>query len=255
MISDLHCGHRGGLTPPGQYRYNQWDDENVKGKYGKLQATVWDWYAETVGAIGPVDLLVVNGDAIDGKGVSTGGSELLTADRLEQCEIAAECINIVDTKKTLLIRGTPYHVGKEEDWEDVLGAMIRACDVGAHEWVEADGVIIDFKHKVGSSAVPHGRATALLRSGFWGALWAERGLQPRADILIRSHVHYHVHVGNPDRLIMTTPCLQAWSKYGTTQCEGLIDLGFITIECDEGEYRWRPHLLKLDFMKAQPLKL
>ena len=255
IISDLHCGHRGGLTPP-KWQYSPYDDDNVLGKFGKLQSTVWDWYAKQIESVGPVDLLVVNGDAIDGKGAKSGGVEQLTSDRREQCEIAKIAVDLVDRKKTLIIKGTPYHTSSEgEDWEDVLADMVRANDVGAHEWVEADGVIFDFKHKVGSSMIPHGRLTAPLRSSLWNSLWAEQGLQPRADVIVRSHVHYHVYGGMAGTMVMTTPCLQAWSKYGTVQCEGLIDLGMVLFECEKGGYTWGARLLNLEFMAAQSLRL
>ena len=254
VISDLHCGHRGGLTPP-SWQYNQYDDENVRGKFGKLQSTVWGWYKKTVEGIGHVDMLICNGDAVDGKGTRSGGTELLTSDRNEQCEIAAECLNLIDAKKTLLIKGTPYHVGSEEDWEDNLADKVNATDVGYHEWVDAEGVILDFKHKVGGSSVPYSRGTAPARDALWNTLWHERGLQEKADVIVRSHVHYHVYGGDGRTLWLTTPALQAWSKYGTAQCNGTIDLGVTLFTCDKGEYKWYTKLLNLEFMKSVPLKL
>jgi len=254
IVSDLHCGHRGGLTPP-SWQYNKDDDENVRGKFGFLQSTVWDWFCRTSATIGPVDLLVVNGDAIDGKGEKSGGTELLTADRREQCEIAAECINIIERKKLLLIRGTPYHTGKDEDWEDVLAGMVNATDVGSHEWFDAEDVIFDCKHKVGRSEVPYGRGTATNREAIWNILWSERDVQPDANVIVRSHVHYFAYGGNADKLWMTTPTLQAWSKYGTATCSGTIDMGVILFECTKGEYTWKPFLLNLQFMQAHPLKV
>ena len=43
--------------------------------------------------VGPVDILVVNGDAIDGHGKKSNGSELLTTDLLQQVDIAVECLS------------------------------------------------------------------------------------------------------------------------------------------------------------------
>lgn len=254
VISDLHCGHRGGLTPP-SWQYNQYDDENVRGKFGALQKTVWDWYVKKIKEVGPVDILVCNGDSIDGKGTRSGGTELLTTDRGEQCDIAAECIKVVDAKKVLLIKGTPYHTGSEEDWEDVLADKVNAFDVGFHEWVDAEGIILDFKHKTGGSTVPYSRGTAPAKEALWNLLWRERGVQEKSDIIIRSHVHYHVSGSDGRTLWMTTPALQAWSKYGTAQCSGTIDLGVTLFECNKGGYTWKPILLDLSFMKAVPLKL
>jgi hypothetical protein len=221
VISDLHCGHRGGLTPF-SWQYNDGDGD-VRAKFGFLQRTVWDWFSKKVKEVGPVDLLVVNGDAIDGKGEGSGGTELLTTDRREQCEIAAECINQIKRKKLVLIRGTTYHVGRDEDWEDVLAGMVGATDIGSHEWFDADGVVFDCKHKVGRSEVPHGRLTAPGRDALWNLIWSERDVQVDARVILRSHVHYFVYGGDAYKLWLTTPGLQAWSKYGTATCSGTID--------------------------------
>ncbi len=248
IISDTHCGHRGGLTPP-SWQYNKYDDENVRGKFGFLQSTVWDWFVKKVKEVGPVDLLVVNGDSIDGKGEGSGGTELLTTDRREQCEIAAECINQIERKKLLLIRGTPYHTGKEEDWEDVLAGMVNATDVGWHKFADIDGLILDFKHKISRAE------TAKDKEAIANLLWAERGVQPVSDILFRSHVHIFVYRGDYRRLVMTTPCLQWGTKYGTSQISAPIDIGMISVDCDNGGYAWRKHILDLKFMRAVPLKV
>lgn len=254
VISDLHSGHRGGLTPP-SWQYSKYDDENVRGKFGYLQATVWDWFVKTVKAIGPVDLLVVNGDAIDGKGQGSGGTELLTGDWLEQVDIAAECISIIDRKKTLIVKGTPYHVGKETDFEELLADKTAAAGCGWHEWFEAEGVIFDCKHKVGRSEVPYSRQTAPSRDAMWNLLWSERDMQPDANVIIRSHVHYFGYGGDANKLWLTTPALQAWSKYGTATCAGTIDMGMVLFECKGGAYTWKPILLDLRFMKSNPLKV
>lgn len=210
---------------------------------------MWDWYVRKVREIGPVDLLVVNGDAIDGKGQGNEGKELITSDRREQCEIAKECILQIKSKKILLIRGTPYHTGYGEDWEDVLAGMVNAADIGWHEWADAEGVILDFKHKISRAE------TAKDKEAIANLLWAERSVQPISDILIRSHVHLHVYRGDYRRLVMTTPCLQGWSGYGVSQTLGPIDMGMTVIDCNKGGYSWHPLILNLEFMKAHPLKV
>ena len=62
MISDLHCGHAAGLTPP-KHRpyipkwksfYEQWDE-------------MWQEYIKNIKLVQP-DTLIICGDAIDGKG-------------------------------------------------------------------------------------------------------------------------------------------------------------------------------------------
>ena len=252
IISDTHCGHRAGLTPP-KWQWPECDpgEDPLRSKFATIQRILWGWFAATVKKLQPIDVLIHMGDAIDGTAEKSAGTELITTDLKEQCDIARECIETVEAARTHLLYGTPYHTASDgQDWEAVLAEMVCA-DIGGHEWYDAEGVVFDCKHKVSSSIIPHGRHTGPSRDWLWNVLWAERGLQPQARVYIRGHVHYHTYCGDPTRLVITAPCLQAWSKYGSRQCAGTIDLGLLVFDCEGGEYSWKPYLLDMAPMAAQ----
>lgn len=254
VIGDLHCGHRAGLTPPG-WQYQENEQEPERANFGRIQRAIWDFYSKTVEALKPIDILVVNGDAIDGKGERSGGTEQLEADRIKQVEIAAACIAQAQAKAIIIIYGTGYHVGKEEDFERILGDRVGAQKVGGHEWLDVNGVIFDFKHFVSSSVIPHGRFTSMARDALWNKLWASDEMQPNADVVIRSHVHYHRFAGEPGTLMMTTPALQGFgSKFGVRMCSGRVDIGLVSFDVQSREdWTWRGHLLKASFLAVKPL--
>lgn len=253
VIADLHCGHKAGLTPP-DWQYREGSNADDFAKFGPIQREVWKWFEAKATALGPVETLVVDGDAIDGNRSSP--TELITADRREQIRMAAAVIGVFQAKRVYIIRGTPRHVGDEEDWETLLGDAVHAAKVGNHEWIERDGVIMDIKHKVGNSTIPHGRGTPLGRAALWNALWAERGLQPRANILVRGHVHSYNVLSNADRTAMTAPCFQWWSKFGSLACEGTIDIGFLTFSLlGEGRFQWTAHLMDMRWAAALTLPM
>lgn len=213
---------------------------------------MWKWYSNKLSELAPIDRLIVNGDALDGKGERSGGTELITSDRRVQCQMAAKCIEEARAKRVALIKGTPYHVGDTEDFEEFLGDAVHADKCGWHEWFDANGVIIDCRHAVGGSQIPHGRHTALARAAMWNRLWAEREMQPRAQIIVRSHVHYHVFNGGAGWLALTTPALQGWTKYGSRVIDGTNDVGLVSIDVTEGgEWEWRSHLLDMRFTAAR----
>jgi hypothetical protein len=241
IISDLHCGALTGLTSE-QYRISP-----AYPSVRNVQETMWNWYKGEIDKLGQVDFLIVNGDAIDGKANKLGGRGLITADRSEQVDIAKDAIDYVNASKIAIIKGTRYHVGDDEDWEEVLAERVNADKVGIHDWYQIDDVIIDCKHKVGSSSIPHGRYTAIAREKLWNDLWAERGLQPNADILIRSHCHYFVHCGDAKSLRIITPALQWSTDFGSREMSGTIDVGFIVIKIEGDSYIWQPKLLDLTF--------
>jgi hypothetical protein len=251
-VGDFHCGHYAGLTPPefqGAFPHIPYYE-----KFTALQRECWNWYAKMLKALQPIDLLIVNGDAIDGNGVKSGGTELLTTDRRVQAEMAIECAREAKAKRIAMTCGTGYHTGNEEDWEYIIAKELKAS-IGSHEWFSVNGLVFDCKHHLGSSSVPHGRHTAEARDRYWNILWAERGDQPKASIFIRSHVHYHSIAGGVGWLAMTLPALQATAtKYGSRRCSGTVDFGLVHFDVTpSGEYSWRCHVAELAAGKAQAL--
>ena len=246
VLSDLHCGHVAGLTP------SEW--QTPDSAYYEAQKEQWEWYRKEVKKHGPYDVVLVNGDAIDGKGRATGGSELITSDRLEQSRMATAAIRQAFSEQTKLYMtyGTAYHTGKGEDFESVVATEAGAEKIGSHIWLDIEGVVFDAKHHIGASSVPHGRYTAAARADIWNALWAERGQQPRSDVLIRSHVHYFTMSCDAHRTRLTTPALQGHgSKYGARRCEGIVDYGFVFFDCEDGDFEVYVVLAELESQRTK----
>ena len=253
VLADLHCGCVVGLTPP------QWQSNPAtESKKAQIQSELWKFYSETIDSLKPIDRLINLGDSIDGTGHRSGGTEQLTTDRVKQTDMAAYCINYAKAKKVLMVYGTPYHTGDGEDWEDVVAGKVKnLAKIGSHEWPVVNGVTFDVKHKIGSSSIDHGRMTALAKAKAWNNIWhAEMEGQPKADILLRGHVHYHKFCGGDGWIAMTAPALQGYgSKYGARQCEGKVDIGLLVFDItEEGEYGWKPMFARLPQQKAQALE-
>lgn len=238
VIADTHCGHRVGLTPD-QY-WQPFTDLPQTDKYARTQRTMWNEFRRMVDSIRPIDILICNGDMIEGKGERSGGTELLRADRNEQIDMAVAVVEEIDPTSIVVCYGTPAHVGDKEDFEQTFADKVGAVQIRSHGFWSVHGVNFDVKHKIGSSSIPHGRLTALAREILWNRQWAGRGEAPRADILIRSHVHYYEQITHDNCLGVITPCLQGWgSKYGARQCSGVIDFGMVYFDVyEDGTYTW-----------------
>jgi len=253
--ADLHCHHRAGLCAPEFWL----PEDGVYGKWGQIQRELWNTREEIIAKVGPIDYHAINGDATDGRGERSGGTELLpNPSWLNQVKNAEECIRAWDGKnppKRIMSRGTGYHVGNADDHEDELAARLGAT-VKDHPFFEIDGVVFDMKHKVGASSIPHGRGTPIARERLWNVLWAERDEQPRAQVIIRSHVHYFTYIGGHDWVAMTTPALQAaGTKYGGRMCSSTVDWGLVVFEIENGEFDWHVHLVKMSANKVEAVKL
>jgi len=241
-IGDMHCGHSAGLTPPA---WQVSPDRDARA--AALQRECWARYSDHVREIGQPDLLIVNGDCIDGRGEASCGTELLTADREEQATMAVQCIQLWRPRAIVMTYGTGYHTGKGEDWEHVIAQQVGA-EIHSQVWATVEGVTFHAKHKIGSSSVPHGRGTALARSHLWQQLWSEQDRVPRSQVLLRSHVHYHQHIGGPGWLAMTLPALQAAAtRYGARECEGLVDWGVTWFRARAGAITsWEAEVSRLE---------
>ena len=253
--SDYHSHHRAGLNAP-----DFWMPESGANKaWGKLQRELWNARCEILEKIGPVDFHAINGDAIDGRGEASGSTELLAdpswLNQIDNAEQVARQVKFKGEPRIIMSRGTGYHVGKLDDYEDLLAENLGAT-IKDHPFFEVDGVIFDMKHKVGSSSVPHGRGTSISKDRLWNVLWAERGDQPKADVYIRSHAHYFSYVGGAGWVAMITPALQAAAtKYGGRVCSGTVDWGVITFDVEDGEFDWTAHLVNLKSNKVKAVKL
>ena len=102
-LADLHCGHVGGITPPSWWFEEETDDPK-RAQWAKIQRDLWNAYAGLVSSFRSPDVLLVNGDLIDGRGERTGGTELVTTDLEAQCRMAAYAIEIWGAFQSLLGR-------------------------------------------------------------------------------------------------------------------------------------------------------
>ena len=249
-ISDLHCGHVAGLTPPDYQSYHR-----GLVKYVDQQDEVWRWYQGVCDRLG-ADIAFVLGDAMDGKGKRSGSGEYITTEWKEQMDMACMCIEATGVKRAVMVNGTPFHVGDEDDYEDFIKGKLSTkmyTSIEGHSFPKVHQIQFDLKHKIGSSGIPHGRSSAMMKAKLWNTMWSERKQQPDADVMIRGHVHYFNCVQNPMWLGMTMPALQSWgSRYGIRQCEGIVDLGLVWFDVYDGDtldtLQWHyeiPHLSKL----------
>ena len=244
VISDGHAGHRLGLTPPG---FDSDGEPARKPIHWKMRRYIWDWFTKKVASLGKIDILLYNGDAVDGKGQKSGGTEQTHPDRVDQVEMAVATINHIGAGVTFMSYGTGYHTGTLEDWEDLVALQAKnVTKIGSEDNIEVNEVVINYRHHVGRSTIPHGRHTPVAKEKLWNDLWAQRGEYPSADILIRSHVHYYTFCGDAGWVAVTTPALQGYgSKHGARRMTGTVDAGMLVIDISkEGRYKWVPLILR-----------
>lgn len=256
IISDLHCGHQAGLTHP------DWNPPFAKSapryKLYRLRRTLWQFYTQVMEELQPINTLIINGDATEGKGKKSGGRELLTADRIEQSDMGIAAVEEAKAKEVVMSFGTPYHAGNSEQFEKLIAKGVGARSITHHGWHDVNGVIFDYRHAVSRSSIPHGRYTPLARERLWNILQTEHEDHPKAQVIIRSHVHYFAFCGGSNWLGVITPALQAYTEFGEGQVSGTIDMGVVWFDVpspDSGkDLSWDRKILKLKGARHRVLK-
>lgn len=256
VISDLHCGHLVGLTHP-DFDRRPSTQNSAAHKLFKLRRLYYNKYKALVESLQPIDVLIVNGDAIDGRGEKSGSSELIALDRNEQSGMAIAAILECKASKGFLSYGTAYHTGTLEDWEKNIANKVGAIDIVSQGFIDVNGLVFDFRHHVGSSSVPYGRHTAVAKEKTWGILRSQHGEFPKSDVLIRSHVHYFAFCGGHKWLALTTPALQGYgTKYGERRCSGTIDWGLVYFDIESKEkWSWTERIYKPRQVVVKPIKV
>jgi len=256
-LGDMHCGHRVGLTPP---KYQS----QVKGKqYYLAQRECWKFWKQELKKLKPIDILIHNGDATDGDGARSGGSEIIQ-DRNTQIKQAIDCLSEAEPKNIVMTFGTPYHVGADIESEEMIADGLNRSGIKTtikgQAWVDVNGTLFDCKHFVGGSSVPYGRTTAISKENMWNMYWNEIGNQPRKvgqTVFLRSHVHYFGFTGDDTYLAVILPAMQAAAtKYGSRQCSGIVKFGFCHFDCyEDGSLDWTWHTLPVTTLNNEPMKL
>jgi len=254
LASDTHCGHIAGLTPP-EYHLNE--DHPRLGHFAKFQNETWLWFYNEIERLKPFDIAIWNGDLIDGKGRRSGGTELLTTDRNIQVDMASEIIWKVGAKKDVLTYGTSYHTGQEEDFERKISDNVNAEAIKPELNLDINGIILNVKHHTIPSSSPYGQGTPLLKDQLYQMLWAEHEERPKANIVVRSHIHEYLKIDSRNGIALVLPALQgAMTKYGQRRCAKVVDFGFAYVDIyPNGEFDLQVQIMKPRFQINGLIKL
>ncbi len=212
-LSDLHLGSIYGLLPP---RFVRSDGSLAMLNSGQQWLwRQWQKVAKEAAVFRP-DVLVVNGDVVDGCQRAQHGTELCLPVLEDQAAAAVEAlqymIGVTGVKRVYGVQGTEYHEGKAahvaERVYDRIGA-VRYAGAGSGRYsrevleLRHGRACINFAHHVGT-----GRVATLDRE----ALMA---LDAGADAtaVVRSHVHRYMLVEDRHRKVLVTPCWQLQTRF------------------------------------------
>jgi len=163
------------------------------------------------------DIMVINGEPIDGDNFKSVGDSVWSTDLGDQMNDAEKLISMIPHDKLYLVRGSGYHVTRgATNFEKIFGKKIGSesyTSVNGNRTMtdfeatfKVNGKHLHFTHHIGYSGWWMYRTTPIARelvkmhfnhkvNGF------------HTDLLVRSHVHYYVEVRFPHTIGLSTP---AW---------------------------------------------
>ena len=253
IISDPHCGGRAGLTPPA------WNNIGPNDHWRKIRRDFWKEFNKLTINLQPVDGLIINGDMLDGPSNLDKEDffiDALTLDRTIQTEMAIRIVRSFNAQSIIMVRGTSFHSGGRDNWEEDISREVGAISCSTRQFINVNGVVFSFKHKVNASSIPHGMFTAPAKPRVWNLVAADEGTEPRADILVRSHTHTFAFCGNHRYLTIVTPGLQGSTRYGEAQVDRTVHWGMIWFDISpSGKYTWDYIIVIIDAEKAEVIEI
>jgi hypothetical protein len=227
VVGDIHVGSMYGLLPPD---FVSADGAPKPQNEGQLY--LWECWLDMKrkAAKFAIDSVVVNGDLIEGKQGKQKASELTLIAPNDQ-ETAAVFV-LKDLRNWLekstgkevpfyLVQGTEYHEGRGAEELESIAARVEGVHIdsqyaGRHCKevldLDVDGTILNFSHHVGGGA-GFGRSGAIDAEAMWCQITSSKGQAVAADLIVRSHVHYYMHVEHVNRHAIICPCWQLQTRY------------------------------------------
>lgn len=211
VISDLHVGSATAVCSAKPII----SDLGTYYTPNKLQKTFFKAWKDMIKSIeGTVDLLVINGECIDGANVKQVGQQSWTTNIDDMMNDAKKLIEMIPYKKVLILRGSNYHEQVDgTNFEEIMADKLRGCvkyrayggegKTDYFAFVKIYGKVFNFTHHIGFSKSEAYRTTALAREMV--GMHFQHDKLGRADIFVRSHVHYFNHIEFTHTHGCTTP--------------------------------------------------
>lgn len=212
-LGDIHAGSRAAICVPdmelcggGSFRYSA----AQRGLYEAWCGLSKEWANS--------DVLIVNGDAIEGQARKESGVPCWSTDLDDQLQCAELLVKEFGAKKIYIINGTGYHTDAGgKSLECHLGDRLGAEKIGAGGQRSAEEIFLTVGgltfHAAHHISIGTGwyKTTPLARELVF-ALLNESDFH-KTDVILRSHVHYFCGVEFHRQHGFTLPCWQLRTRY------------------------------------------
>jgi hypothetical protein len=193
--SDMHVGARSSVCTN--------DPEEPSYKPNKFQKTLFQIWNETIDELTQKPRVkLINGEPFNGPNQKSTGRGQWTTSMAVQSREAEKLIRLIPGDETLFVQGSQYHVDEGgTSFEEMLADKLHAKKYST--WYEPNyaedflqlrmnGKLFNITHHVGFARWAAYRTTSLARE--MASMHFMKEQLGNIDVMIRSHVHYFVHV-------------------------------------------------------------
>ena len=257
VFSDIHIGSERAVCSP--------DPENSSYKPNEFQKLLYRKWNECIDEFHQKPRFkVINGEPFDGGNKKSNGRGQWTTNMAEQLREAEKLLKLIPSQETIFVQGSGYHVDDGgTSYEEILADKLKARkystwfnDSFAEDFVQINlnGVLFNITHHIGFARWAAYRTTALARE--MAALHFMKQELGEVGIMVRSHVHYFVHVEFTHTHGFTNPAWKYPDKYlyrggqgGTIPDIGCTEViiepnGKIIVEKHIAQLKLRPNVIE-----------
>lgn len=267
VLSDIHVGSRFGLWHP------DYESEKVnKVKLNPIQRQLWKYFnvmIEELRLIEP-DLVILNGDLVDGANPRMAGYGLVTSNVDDQAacfERLYKMLPVKNPRKCYVTVGSDYHEIKYASVHRMIAENLTGDPdeyfLGEGKELHVGPYVIDVAHGSSKAFIYIEQMLGRIRMFMLSA--AELFKASYADLIVRSHLHFFVEIKTMGRRVVktrlgepmvipqraiVTPGFQAQTDYmrKVERYKMLPDIGYVIIRLEKDD-------LKVDERLFRPLDI
>jgi len=251
-IGDTHIGSEGALMPL-EVNSEEWcEGRNRRYFPNQIQKDIYKRWEMMVDEAPRPDILLLNGDLVDGKNYKENGMGSWTTDSLLQARVLADLVKMLKPRQIIATSGSPYHSDNNPNVDKIATEMCGGTFMGGYANININGKRIYAQHKVSvSKSSWQYRSTPLGRALVLAALNEKE--MGHYDIVLKSHAHYFCYCGFSNSLGMILPGWKTRDQFLDTNIEfGNSALGYVRFDFADGDFSFAHSIFHFKGKDLQP---
>jgi hypothetical protein len=242
-IGDTHVGNEGAIMPEEVNSEDICEGRNRRYFPNKIQKILLGKWYEMCDTYPKPDVLIINGDLVDGKNYKDTGLGTWTTDSLLQAKALSDLVKILKPRKIIATSGSAYHSDRNPNIDRIATELCGGTFKGGYASLKIGNQRIYAQHKVTvSKSSWQYRTTPIARALVLAAL--QESDFGHYNIVLKSHAHYFTYAGFTNALAMILPCWKAYDQFGDTNIEfNSPAIGYVAFSFNGDDFSFDHHVM------------